>query len=255
MESMNVLLSAYPFGTTGRKPLDLFEATGWNLIPNPHRRRLKTGEVTSLLKGVDAVIAGTEPYTEETLANADRLKVIARVGIGLDSVDLAYCKKKGIAVTYTPEAPSDGVAELTVANILNLLRHIHAYDRSVRELAWNRLMGRLVREITIGIIGVVRIGSRVIRLLQPFQPRILAYDIDPKVMAQSFPNVQWVERDRVFRESDLISLHIPLNKANHHYLNRERLCLMKTGALVINTSRGPVVDEAALTDADRKSVV
>ena len=68
-------------------------------------------------------------------------------------------------------------------------------------------------------------------------------------MAQSFPNVQWVERDRVFRESDLISLHIPLNKANHHYLNRERLCLMKTGALVINTSRGPVVDEAALTDA------
>jgi D-3-phosphoglycerate dehydrogenase / 2-oxoglutarate reductase len=249
MESFNILLSAYPFGTTGRKPLDLLEAAGWNLMPNPHRRRLKAGEVTTLLKGVDAVIAGTEPYTKETLAGADRLKIIARVGIGLDSVDLAYCRAKGIAVTYTPEAPSDGVAELTVANILNLLRHIHTSDRSVRELAWNRLMGRLVREVRIGIVGVGRIGSRVIRLLNPFQAQILANDTNPKVMAQSLPGVQWVEQDRLLRESDLISLHIPLNKSNHHLLNRERLRMMKTGALVINTSRGAVVDEAALTDA------
>lgn len=249
METLKVLLSAYPFGTTGRKPLALLEATGWNLVPNPYRRRLKAGEVTSLLQGLDAVIAGTEPYTAGTLAKADRLKVIARVGIGLDNVDLKYCRQKGITVTYTPEAPSDGVAELSVANIINLLRHIHASDRSVRELTWNRFMGRLVREVTIGIVGVGRIGSRVIRLLQPFQPRILANDIDPAVTQQEFPGVQWVDRDRLLREADLISLHIPLNQANRHFLNRERLRLMKTGALVINTSRGPIIDEAALTDA------
>ena len=155
---MKILIATYPFGATGREPLDLLEATGWEIVPNPHARRLKLGEVADCLAGVDAVIAGTEPYNAETLEATDRLRVISRVGVGLDSVDLDFCKNRGIRVTYTPEAPADGVAELTVANMLNLLRHIHASDRSVRERAWNRLMGRLVGEVTIGIVGVGRIA-------------------------------------------------------------------------------------------------
>jgi len=213
------------------------------------RRRLKTGEVARYLQGVDGVIAGTEPYNAETLAGADRLKVIARVGIGLDSVDLAYCRAHGIGVTYTPEAPSEGVAELTVANIINLLRAIHESDLSVREGAWNRLMGRLVREVKIGVIGVGRIGTRGIRLLQPFQPSLLAVDADPRVQGTLLPNVRWCTVDELLGEADVVTLHIPLNADNRHFVNRTRLARMQTGALLINTSRGAIIDEAAVYDA------
>ena len=246
---MNILIATYPFGATGREPLTLLESTGWSVVRNPYGRRLKTGEVGKHLQGMHAVIAGTEPYNAETLANADDLKVISRVGIGLDSVDLGYCRDRGIRVTYTPEAPSQGVAELTLANMLNLLRHIHASDRSVREGAWNRLMGRLVKEVTIGIIGVGRIGQRVIRLLEPFEPNILACDIDEKVYGTDLPNVTWCNAETLLRTSDMVSLHIPLTRKNHHYLNRDRIGQMKTGAVLLNTARGPVVDEKALEDA------
>jgi D-3-phosphoglycerate dehydrogenase len=246
---MKVLIATHPFGSTGREPLDLLEATGWELVANPHGRRLRAGEVSDCLCGIDAVIAGTEPYNAETLASAEQLRVISRVGVGLDSVDLGYCRERGIQVTYTPEAPADGVAELTVANILNLLRHIHASDRSVRERAWNRLMGKLVREVTIGIVGAGRIGSRVIRLLEPFEARILVTDTNPEAVIVEHPNVARVEPEELLQESDIVSLHIPHNRSNHHFMNRERLGKMKTGAMLINTSRGPVVDESALTDA------
>ncbi len=249
MEPKTVLIATYPFGTTGREPLDILEVSGHTLASNPHRRRLKPGEVNDLLCGVSAVIAGTEPYNQETLRDLPDLQAICRVGIGLDSVDLAFCRDRGITVTYTPDAPSQGVAELTMANILNLLRHIHASDRSVREGAWNRLMGRLVEEVTIGVLGVGRIGRRVIRLLAPFGPRIIACDTDMEVAASPMPNVEWCGEEELFRRADLVTVHIPLNRANQHFINRQRIAMMKTGALLINTSRGAVVDEEALTDA------
>jgi len=247
--SRRILIATHPFGATGRKPLDLLEQTGWELVPNPYRRRLKPGDVVGLLRDVDAVIAGTESYVPETLAHADRLQAICRVGIGLDNVDLAYCREHGIRVTYTPDAPSAGVAELAIANILNLLRRIHESDRSVREGAWNRLMGRLVKEAVIGVIGVGRIGSRVIRLLDPFSPTILANDVDPAVHGKPMPNTTWCDVDELLRKADLVTLHIPMCPANCGFLSRERIAKMRTGSLLINSSRGGVVDEEALTDA------
>ena len=244
-----VLIAASPFGVTGRKPLDLLEQSGWEIVPNPYGRRLKAGEVNELLRDIDIVIAGTEPYRADTLVNANRLKMISRVGIGLDSVDLDICRQKGIAVGYTPDAPSDAVAELTVANIIALARHIHASDRSVRENAWNRLMGRLVREMTIGIVGCGRIGSRVIRLLEPFQPRIKAFDLYPAVHGRPLPNVTWCGMDEILETSDLVSLHIPLNARNRGLIGRREIARMKTGALLVNTARGGVVDDKALEEA------
>lgn len=249
MANKRVLLATWPFGSTGRKPLDLLEETGWELVFNPHKRRLKLNEVGDLLKGIDAVVAGTEPYTAETLRNTNRLKVISRVGIGLDSVDLQYCHDHRIGVTYTPDAPSAAVAELTVANILNLSRHIHRSHRSVQEGAWNRFMGRLVQELTIGIIGAGRIGRRVINLLQAFQPTILANDIDPAVHGTTMPNTKWCSTEEIVRTADIISVHIPMCEKNHHFINRSLISNMKTGASIINTSRGGIVDTEAIVDA------
>ena len=249
MTNKRILLATYPFGATGKKPLKLLEQTGWELVFNPHQRRLKPHDVTDLLQDIDGVIAGTESYNSETLRNANRLQVISRVGIGLDSVDLKHCRDNNIQVTYTPDAPSQAVAELTVANILNLLRYIHQSDRSVREGAWNRFMGRLVQETTVAVIGVGRIGSRVIRLLEPFRPTILANDIDPNVYGNPMPNTKWCPKEEVIRVADIITLHIPMCSENHHFINRSLIAQMKTGAFLINTSRGGIVDTEALTDA------
>ena len=249
MANRRVQLATWPFGTAGRKPLELLEQTGWELVFNPRHRRLRPHDVADLLQDIDGVIAGTEPYNSETLCNANRLQVISRVGIGLDTVDLEFCRDANIQVTYTPDAPSQAVAELTVANILNLLRHIHQSDRSVREGAWNHLMGQLVQETTIGVIGVGRIGSCVIRLLEPFHPTILANDTDPKVYGTPMPNTKWCPTEDIIRRADMITFHIPMCTENHHFVSRSLISKMKTGAFLINTSRGAIVDTEALTDA------
>jgi len=249
MADFRILIATSPFGRTGRKPLDLLEETGWELVSNPYGRRLKRGEVGDLIRDVDAVIAGTEPYTAETVGRAEKLKVIARVGIGLDSVDLKACRERNIIVTYTPDAPSQGVAELAVANIINLARHVLASDRSVREGAWNRLMGVLLRELTIGVVGVGRIGKLVCGFLRPFGPKLLGCDLEPDEAFGREIGLTWVDKEAIFRQSDVVTLHIPGNARNYHYVDRETLALMKTGSHLLNTSRGPVVDEEALTDA------
>ncbi len=246
-----MLIATSPFGKTGQKPLELLKETGWEIVTNPLGRRLRSGEVEKLIQDFDAVIAGTEPYMINNIKNANKLKAICRVGIGLDNVDIGACKKMGIQVTYTPDAPSQGVAELTIANMINLARFVHESDRSVREGAWNRLMGVLLREITIGIIGVGRIGKIVIRLLQPFETKIVACDLEPDYDFGNEYNVEWLNKDELLKNADIISLHIPLNNRNHHYINRDTISKMKKGACLLNTSRGAVVDEVALVSALR----
>lgn len=246
---MKILIATHPFGKTGKRPLELLEATGWEITRNPYGRRLKEAEVGELVGDVDAVIAGTEPYNAETLKTNKTLKVISRVGIGLDSVDLEACKKFNISVTYTPDAPSQAVAELTVGNIINLSRHILTSDHSVREGAWNRYMGLLLKEMTIGIVGIGRIGKRVCRLLHAFSPKMLACDLEPDLEFGKEFGLKWVGKEELFSHSDLVTLHIPYNRQTHHYVDRNTISLMKTGSYLINSSRGAVVAEDALTDA------
>ncbi|MGF7141312.1 phosphoglycerate dehydrogenase [Roseimarinus sediminis] len=248
MEKYKILITTYPFGKCGIKPLEILESTGHIVVNNPLNRRLRASEIPDLIKDFDIIIAGTEPYPIEAIENSN-VKAICRVGIGLDNVPLNYCKEKGITVAYTPDAPSQGVAELTVANILNLSRMILKSDHSVREGAWNRYLGFLLEEMTIGLVGLGRIGSKVAKLLQPFNTKILATEIIDKTDLVKELKIELVDKETLFRKSDLISLHIPSNKENFKYTNRESIAWMKTGSFLINTSRGPVVDEDALYDA------
>ncbi len=248
MEKYRILITTYPFGNCGTKPLELLENSGHEVVNNPMNRRLKASEIPDLIKDFDIIVAGTEPYPVDALENSN-VKAICRVGIGLDNVPLNYCKEKGITVTYTPDAPSQGVAELTVANIINLSRMIMKSDRSVRELAWNRYLGYLLEEMTIGIIGIGRIGSKVVKLLQPFNPKIIATEIIDKSELCKQYNFELVDKEYLLRNSDIVTLHIPSNIENQDYINRDTLSLMKTGSYLINTSRGKIVDEDALYDA------
>jgi D-3-phosphoglycerate dehydrogenase len=248
MSKYKILIATHPFAQTGRKPLELLESTGWELKFNPFQRRLKAGDIEEIIEDVDAIIAGTEPYPAEILKKS-KVKVISRVGIGLDNVPLKACRDMGIEVTYTPDAPSQGVAELTVANIINLARYVLPSDRSVREGAWNRLMGKLINDMTIGIIGVGRIGKIVIELLQPFRPNLLVCDTKPDLSFGEKYGLYWSTKEEIFSQCDLVSLHIPGSGKNRNYLDRKTIASMKTGSAVINTSRGVIVDEKALYDA------
>jgi len=212
---------------------------------NPFAARLTEDQVIELL-GTDTIglIAGLEPLTKNVLQAAKSLKVIARVGTGLDSVDLATAKQLGITVLNTPDAPTKAVAELTLAHILGLLRHVSQADRQVRVGVWKGLMGSLLETKTVGIVGFGRIGKRVATLLSAFGASVIISDA--QVSKSVYPNV---ELDELCIKSDILSLHLPYNEATHHIINEKNLNLMKKGSYIVNISRGGLVDETALLAA------
>ncbi len=243
-----VLIAAVPFGQVDRECLDLLDEAGVDCVPNPHGRRLSESELVSLVPGVDAVIAGTEPITRPVIRAARRLRLISRVGVGLDSVDLSAARERGVAVAYTPEAPADAVAELTIGLALSLLRGVHRANAAIRRGEWTRLPGRRLGSVTAGVIGVGRIGRRVVRLLSAFGARVLANDLAPVPLSEP---VEWVDKPTLFREADVVTLHVPLTPATLGLVGPEQLAAMRPGALLVNTCRGGVVDEAALARALR----
>jgi len=212
-------------------------------------REMTEDEAKKLVPGYDVLIAGTEPLTRAVLERSPTLKLIARVGIGLDSVDLAAAAERGIRVSYTPDAPSAAVAELAVSMMLSLLRMTHKTDRAVRQGVWFRWMGRRLANLTVGVVGVGRIGKRVIRHLQGFESRVLAHDLEPDLSFGSRFGVQWVDKDTLYREADLITVHVPLGPDTRNLVAAAELDAMKSDAILINTSRGGIVNEHDLKQA------
>jgi D-3-phosphoglycerate dehydrogenase len=242
------LITTVPFGEVDPESLGLLERAGVEYVINPFGRRLTEEELAVLLPGFDVLIAGTEPITARVMDAGSELSLVSRVGVGLDSVDLLAARARGIAVAYTPEGPADAVAELTVGLALSLLRGVHLANMAVRQGVWKRIQGRRLAEVTVGVIGVGRIGRRVIRLLSAFGSRILANDLEPVVLEQP---VQWVDKPTLFREADLVTLHVPLTAVTRNLVGGVELQMMRHDALVINTCRGGVVNEEALAAALR----
>lgn len=245
-----VFVTTVPFGTIDDTPLRLLAAASVDVVINPLNRRLRPEEIAPLIRDFPVVIAGTETYPREALDACPQLRAICRVGIGLDGVPLSHCEKRGVAVSYTPDAPSPAVAELSVGLMLDLLRGISTADRRLRTGEWQRVTGRRLSAMKVGIVGVGRIGRRVIDHLQGGFPgvRILAHDLVPQT---GLPGVEWVGLDRLMAESDIVTLHLPLSPATRHIIGAAELNAMRKDALLINTARGGIVDEAALAVALR----
>jgi D-3-phosphoglycerate dehydrogenase len=247
-DGARVLVTAVPFAAHDRRPLDLLERAGIEYGLNPHNRKLTEDELATLVPGVDVLIAGTEPITAQVLARADRLRLISRVGIGLDSVDLLAARARGIKIAYTPDAPAAAVSELTIGLMVSLLRSIHRSNEHVHAGGWQRLLGRRLGDLTVGIIGVGRVGRRVLRHLEGFSPRrVLLNDL---VTDDRLANgtVQWTTRDALLRESDVVTIHVPLTALTRDMVRREHLLAMKPDAVIINTARGGIISERDLHD-------
>ncbi|NJL53847.1 hypothetical protein HC928_00980 [bacterium] len=250
-----VLITTVPFGEIDRKPLDLLEAEGIEYVINPLGRKLKEPELAELASGFGVIVAGTEPNTAGVMANAPHLRLISRVGIGLDSINLHAARDRQIFVSYTPDAPAPAVAELTIGMMLSLLRNIAQTDRGMRNGVWRRYMGLRLADMTVGVIGVGRIGKRVVRHLQGFGSRILANDIQPDLEFGYTYGITWADKEKVFQESDIVTLHVPLTPETHYLMDRNTLALMKPEALLVNTARGPIVRESALVEALRSGTL
>jgi len=247
---MKVFISTVPFGAEDNRPLQLLHQNNLEVILNPLGRKLTASELAMMIGDCTALIAGTEPITDLVLQRAPQLKLISRVGIGLDNVELNAARARGINVAYTPDAPSPAVAELTIGQILTLLRHVHVSNLELHRGSWSRHFGKRITESTIGIIGFGRIGSRVATLLDNLGCReLLIHDIKPTSSIELSCSWSWVEIDQMLRQADVITLHVPLSESTRDLISRKELSLMKDSAVVINTSRGGIVNEEDLAVA------
>jgi D-3-phosphoglycerate dehydrogenase / 2-oxoglutarate reductase len=243
------LITTVPFGDRNRLPLELLENAGIEYLINPLNKKLTEDELAEMVSDFDVIIAGTEQITSKVMERATNLKMISRVGIGLDSVELLEAEKRDITVSYTPDAPAPAVAELTVGMMLTLIRSVHVSNSQMHQSQWYRFFGRRLSEVTIGIIGMGRIGTKVLNHLKGFgSPQILVNDILPNSQLEHEFDIEWVDKERIYKEADVISLHIPLTSLTKNMVRKEELLSMKDDAIVINTSRGGIINEDDLYD-------
>ena len=246
---MKVLVSTSTFGEFDETPLRKLKQNGFEVVVNPYGRKLQPQDSIELMRDIDGIIAGTEPLNSDILKRANRLKVISRLGVGLDNVDLTAAKELGIQVASTPAAPTEAVAELTLGLMIVLARRVVEADHAIRNGSWKPLMGVLLAGKTLGIVGLGRIGKRVAELVQPLSMSILAYEPFADGSFVTKYQIGLVSLSELFSQADIVSLHIPLLPETRGLVSRELFALMKPTALLINTCRGEVVDEAALLQA------
>jgi phosphoglycerate dehydrogenase-like enzyme len=218
----------------------------------PRKRvTLSEDELLAELPGVSATLAGTEPYTARVLASAPELRVIARTGVGFDAIDLAASTGRGVAVTVTPGANQDAVAEHTLALLLALAKRLLVQHGETVAGGWRRQAALPLRGRALGIAGLGRIGKAVAVRADAFGMRVLAYEPFPDRGFVERYRVALVPLERLLAESDYVTLHVPLTAESRHLINRRTLSLMKPTAFLINTSRGGLVCEADLVEALR----
>ena len=251
-ETPRIFISTIPFGEVDPTPLHELDKSGFEYCINPLGRKLKSEEVAEIAKNYDALIAGTEDTTP-LIQSSKKLTIISRVGIGLDSVPLELCKTKGIKVSYTPDAVTKAVAEFTVGLIIDLTRHIAQADRQQRAGVWQRLQGKRIGESVIGLVGYGRAGSRIAGILASFKPKqILVNDIKNKqaeivsLSEASGVEIKQVEKEIIWKHSDVISLHVPLSNMTKDMIGTEEMKIMKSTAVLLNTARGGIINEEEL---------
>jgi D-3-phosphoglycerate dehydrogenase len=208
-------------------------------------------EVIRAGQGVDALLIEQAPITAEVLAALPNLRLISCCGVGYNTVDIAAAQARGVWVANVPDATTGEVAIHTLALILALIRHVPFYDRDIRAGWWHyQSTGVLLRPatLTLGIVGLGRIGCKLAEVAQPVFGRILAYD--PYLPLSAWPDfVHWVDLTTLLQQSNILSLHLPLNDETLWLVNAERLALLPPGGYLVNTGRGALLDLVALQQA------
>ncbi len=229
----------------------VFVRYGIDLLVPEVNERLEANEIMKYAGQFDGALCGDDRFTAEVLAAcAPRLKVISKWGTGIDSIDKEAAAKLGIQVRNTPDAFTDAVADSVLASVLAFARQIPWLDKAVKAGKWTKLPGRSLAECTLGVVGVGRIGKTVLRRAKAFGARLLGNDIiemPSDFLAET--GVKMVPLGELLAQSDFVSLNCDLNPSSRHIIDTAALSKIKTGAILVNTARGPLVDEVALIAA------
>ncbi len=218
--------------------------------------------IVDKVAAADALVSLLSDKIDPEVFNAaPKLKIVSQLAVGFDNIDIAEATKRGIYVTNTPEVLTDTTADFAWALLMAIARRVVEADKYVRTGQWlvswhpAMLSGRDIHGATIGVIGAGRIGYAVAKRAKGFDMKVLVYDVIPRPEIEKDFGAKKVDLDTLLRESDFVSVHVPLMKETHHLINAQRLSLMKKTAYLINNSRGPVVDEKALYEALKKGQI
>lgn len=230
------------------RPRQMLIDAGYDIRENKTGRRLQRDQLVATLSDVDAVIAGVEPYDQDILESLTDLRCISRCGVGTDAIDLDVANRLGIRVLTTDDEVVEPVAEMTVAMIFALARNLPLHWENFYLHQWSKHTGVLLSEWTIGLIGFGRIGRRVEALLRPFNAKILVSD--PAInLPELSGDIEVCDLRKLLSEADLVSLHAGRRKVDGPLIGRKEFSMMKKGSRLVNTSRGYLVDEAAMIEA------
>lgn len=244
--SVRVAIGPSSFAEEDDSPLKRLRDAGCEVVPNPFGRRLTEDEIIRHLDGVDGLVAGLEPLNAKVLESAKGLRAIARVGIGMDNVDLEAAKTRGIKVSNTPEGPTQAVAELTLSAMLALCRQLVPTNAALHAGEWKKSIGLGLDGTTLLLIGFGRIGRRVAQFAGAFGMRIIV--CDPAVPADGLPEglIRAPDLASALPRADIVSLHAG---GKDTLLTQKEFAKMKDGVILLNSARGELVDEAALVAA------
>jgi D-3-phosphoglycerate dehydrogenase len=231
--------------------MDRLRAFAGEIVFNETGKPLSGRLLMELVKDCDGYIAGLDYITAEVIESGKKLKVISRYGVGYDRVDLDAAAKKNIVVTNTPGSNSNAVADLTMGLILSVARTIPHLDRTVRNGEWVSSKGVEIYQKTIGIIGLGAIGKAVAKRAGGFDMNILAYDPYMDTDYAERHHIKPVAFEELIQKSNIITLHLPLNEETRHIIDEETIARMQKGTIIVNTSRGGIVDEDAVCAALR----
>lgn len=236
----------------GRNMPELFEqleAAGYEVVRNSTGGILEKEQMKALIADCSGIIVGVDPLDAEVLSCAPRLRAIAKYGVGVDNIDLDYCKAHGIKVSRTVGANSEAVADYAMTLIMAVARKAVMIDRKCRGRDWSKISTRDVSGATLGLFGLGAIGKHVAKRARGFGMKVLAFDpYWPEEYARE-NNIICADAETIFREADFISLHLPLMESTRNFVGEKEIAMMKRDAVIINTARGGLIDEAALLKA------
>lgn len=216
---------------------------------NTSGKRYNGQELIDFIGDAQAVIIGLEDFNKDIIDACPSVRILAKYGVGLNNVDVDYCKQKGLIVGWRGGVNKLSVAEMALGYMLMLIRNLYLTSNQLKREVWNKNGGANLSGKTVGIIGVGHIGKTLIELLKPFQCRILVNDIIEQDDYYASAGVEHVEKEQLYRESDIITLHTPFTEQTRNLVSAEALALMKSSAFVLNTARGELIDLDALKAA------
>lgn len=252
---MKVLITPRSFGKNNPALFARLEDAGLELVRNTTGSVLSETLMMEMLAPCQGVIVGIDPLGPRVLEACPELRAISKYGVGLDNIDLGLCRQMGIRVSRTIGANSNAVADYAFALMLAVARKLVVIDQACHNRDWSKITSIDVHGRTLGIIGLGAIGKLLARRAIGFEMRVLAHDIE---FDREFADRHGIERadvDTIAKEADFISLHAVLTDETRHIIDQRRLSMMKKTAVLINTARGALVDEAALLDALRSGEI